>query len=233
MANSKFEFTGRTKVVDGVTFQKIRALRDIGSVKTGDLGGWLERETNLSPDGNCWVSGEAYVSGKAQVYGDAWVHGNARVFSAAEVFGTAIVSGNAKVYGAAKVFGDSRVYGFAQVANLAQVFGDARVNGYAQVAGRAQVHGDANVYDNALIRGNSDVDCCSAAFWAARVGRKNGTLTVTKAQGGGLLATRGCFAGTIEEFLAQSKAEHDEKTQLEYQLLMQVARMRILGEMPK
>ena len=46
---------------------RIRALRDFGYVKTGDIGGFVESERNLSQDGDCWVSGNAQVYGNARV----------------------------------------------------------------------------------------------------------------------------------------------------------------------
>lgn len=66
-------------------------------------------------------------------------------------------------------------------------------------------------------------------FWASNVGSKNGTLTVFNGKDG-LIVTRGCFTGTVDEFLARSAEVHDEKTRREYQLLIEVAKSRILGE---
>ena len=72
----KYEINSENRVV---------ALIDFGNVKTGDVGGFVESENNLSHDGLCWVYGNARISGNAQVYGDArvsgdaWVYGNARV----------------------------------------------------------------------------------------------------------------------------------------------------------
>jgi hypothetical protein len=66
----KFEFTGETKTHFGVELKQIRALRDFGVIKKGDLGGWLAEEESLSHDGNAWVYGDASVSGDARVYGD-------------------------------------------------------------------------------------------------------------------------------------------------------------------
>lgn len=59
----KFEFTGETRVWCGHTLRRIRALVDIPThcVKKGDLGGWIEKNKNLSHDGNAWVSGNAVV----------------------------------------------------------------------------------------------------------------------------------------------------------------------------
>ena len=50
---------------------RINALVEFGDVKAGELGGYVEKEENVSQDGNAWVSGDA------RVYGNAWVHDNA------------------------------------------------------------------------------------------------------------------------------------------------------------
>lgn len=99
----KYEFTGETKAFNGTTLHRIRALKDFGYVEAGDLGGWIEKEENLSHDGRCWVYGTARVYGDAQVSGDAWVYGTARV------------SGNAQVSGYARVFGNAWVAGDAEI----------------------------------------------------------------------------------------------------------------------
>ena len=47
----KYEFTGETRKVHGSTLNRIRALRDFADVKAGELGGWIEKEDNLSHEG--------------------------------------------------------------------------------------------------------------------------------------------------------------------------------------
>ena len=63
----KFEFTGETKLWFGKTLHRIRALIAIKkwNVKKGDDGGWIEKEENLTHDGDARVSGNARVSGDA------------------------------------------------------------------------------------------------------------------------------------------------------------------------
>ena len=104
----KYEFTGETKqisTINGtVTLHRIKASVAFGNIKSGDIGGWIEKEENLSHDGDAWVSGNARVSG------DAWVSGNARVSGNAQVSGNAWVCGNAQVSGDARVYGDAQVY---------------------------------------------------------------------------------------------------------------------------
>ena len=103
----KFEFTGETKTISlffrTATLHRIRAVAEFGLVKIGDLGGWIEKEENLSHEGKAWVCGNAEVCGNAKVWGDAEVCGNAKVCGNAEVCGNAKVCGNAEVFSASHV----------------------------------------------------------------------------------------------------------------------------------
>lgn len=82
----KYELTEETVTVYGKTLYRIRAVRDFGSVKTGEFGGYIEKEENLSHFGNAWVSGNAKVSGNARVSGNAKVCGNAEVSNTRHFF---------------------------------------------------------------------------------------------------------------------------------------------------
>ena len=76
----KFKLTSEFIVdISGVKLFRIKALIEFGNVKAGDLGGYIEKEENLSHMGDAWVFGNARVSGNAQVSGDAQVFGDARV----------------------------------------------------------------------------------------------------------------------------------------------------------
>ena len=82
MCNKRWEFTGETKIYFGITLKRIRAAVEFKLkcgivIAKGELGGWIEKESNLS--------GDAWVSGNARVYGNAWVSGDADVFGNAEV----------------------------------------------------------------------------------------------------------------------------------------------------
>lgn len=52
----KYEFTGETKVMAGVTLKRIRALISFGFVAKGEIGGFIEDEKNLSHGGNARVT---------------------------------------------------------------------------------------------------------------------------------------------------------------------------------
>lgn len=70
----------------------------IERLSDGKLGGYIEKEANLSQgDDSSWVSGNAWVYGDARVFGNAWVSDDARVSGNAWVFGNARVCGNAVI----------------------------------------------------------------------------------------------------------------------------------------
>lgn len=112
----KFELTAESKINwFGRTLYRIKACIDFTTIsgdeiKTGDLGGYVEKEQNLSHDGKAWVWGDAKVYDNAKVYGDAEVCGNAKVYDNAKVWDNAEVYGDAKVCGNAKVCGDASIF---------------------------------------------------------------------------------------------------------------------------
>lgn len=86
--DKKYGFTGETLDYNGHHLHRIVALKDLGDVNKGDIGGWVESEKNLSHEGNCWVDDDAKVwgnpnvaliCGKAEVSDDVEVVGNTKV----------------------------------------------------------------------------------------------------------------------------------------------------------
>lgn len=129
----KYELTTETVEVDGHVLHQIKALRDFANVKAGDLGGWIESESNLSHEGGAWVYDYAVVCGDASVFDNAWVRDDAWVYDQAKVGGDAVVCMDAEVYGNAKVSDK------ALVCDNAKVYGNACVCGNAEVRGNELV----------------------------------------------------------------------------------------------
>ena len=119
VTKKKYEFTGETKEgPNRIELHRIRRLSD------GRIGGWIEKEENLSHNGECWIENSAQVYGNARVYDNAQVYYDARVYDNAQVYGNAQVFDNAQVYGNARVYGDARVYGIATVSDNAEITGE-------------------------------------------------------------------------------------------------------------
>lgn len=65
--------------MQGAKLYRIRALKDFGTVKAGDLGGYVQSESNLSQSGDCWVRGNGIACGDAFISGNAIIGNNAIV----------------------------------------------------------------------------------------------------------------------------------------------------------
>ena len=175
----KFELTDNFVInAFGIKLFQIKCTKSFKYANEGDLGGYVEKEDNLSQSGDAWVYGDA------QVYGNAWVSGNAQVYGDARVSGNAWVSGDAQVYG------------------NAWVSGDARVSGNAQVYGNAWVSGDAQVYGNARVE-NNHMHCGFDCF-----GSCNRHTHAYKTKGNKVEITCGCFRGSLEEFEKKVEETH-------------------------
>ena len=197
----KFELT--TEFITnafGKKLFRIKALVEFGDVKAGELGGYVEKEENVSQDGNAWVSGDA------RVYGNAWVHGNAKVYDDAWVSDNAKVSGNAWVSGNARVSGDAWACGNAWVRGNARVYGDARVSG------NAWVYGDA---DYALVQGFGTEFRCTTFYRG-----KNKKIMVNC----------GCFHGDLEGFRKQVKETRNGKIAKEYLMIADLMEYHFTSE---
>ena len=127
----------------GKTLYRIQAVKDFSDVKAGDKGGWIEREKNLSQEGDCWVHNEAKVYNNAQVFGEAKVGNYARIWDSAIIHGNAIITQHANVHEYANVFGNTQVYGYADLYGNAYIFGTARIFGNVEIYGFTRIFGTA------------------------------------------------------------------------------------------
>ena len=215
----KFELTAEYVTnIFGKKLFRIKALVAFGDVKEGDLGGFVEKESNLANSGKAWVSGDAGVSGDAQISGNAQVSGNAWVYGSAKVYGDAYVSGNAWVFGDARVSGNARVYGSAKVFDDACVDDDAYVSGDAKIYGNARVSCDAQV--------SCDLDYATVGGF----GSEQRTTTFFRQKDGTVGVRCGCFYGTLEEFRGKVKKTHkDSKYAQEYLMIADLMELHFAG----
>ena len=191
----KYKLTDETIEYNCVTLYRIEALRNFGSIKTGDKGGFVQSYHNLSQEGDCWIHGEAKV------------FGNAKVYENAQVFGSAEVCGYASVKGDAFVFGRAKVYGSAFVKGNAFVFGRAKVYGWAKVFGKAQVFGDAKVYGNAFVKGDAIIKTGRDYIVFKNWWSSNRYFTWTRSNN---MWNVGCFYGTGKELIKKAYADSED-----------------------
>ena len=126
---------------DGVTIlHRIQATKDFSyvfdlDVVKGELGGWIENETNLG--GNSWVGDHAEVYGRAKVVDSAVIE-NAVVKDDARVTNDSAIGGNAQIMGSSCVE-NSIVTDNARIDDYA-IIEKSCVDGYSTVSGESHVH---------------------------------------------------------------------------------------------
>lgn len=155
----KYEFVmgDYIEIVDSLhrihRLHRIRALIDFDDVKTGDYGGYIESEENLSHEGNCWVYSDAVrISKNARVWGHAHVYGNAKLYNSAEVCDRASVCGDSRIYE------DAKVHEKAKVSGKVYIHGIAKVRGTSDISGEGvDIHGNVLIRDEVVISGTVDI----------------------------------------------------------------------------
>lgn len=165
-----------------VTLWQIIALRDFADVSAGTLGGWIEAESDLSQDGDCWIYDENSV-----VFADARVTGNARVTQTCTLSHGVLIEDNAwldnatvshqarisdnvtvqhsRVRGECHLFGDARILNECDIiaalgltrdsTQHLQIYDRATVS-RSRVVHQAQIYGDA-IVDQAFIEHRAEV----------------------------------------------------------------------------
>lgn len=139
---------------------RIRALKDFGNVKAGDLGGFVRAEDNLSQRGNCWafddtqIYDQAVLSDDAQMRGRSRAYGHSRVADKARLLGNAQVFEYGWVFKNGLVFDNAKVFGHGQVRDHGMAYGDAEIFDNVRVVDRGQVCGDARIGGRTVVDGD-------------------------------------------------------------------------------
>jgi cytoskeletal protein CcmA (bactofilin family) len=130
LPDKKYEFTDeiRTSFPTATVLHRIRALRDFSDVKKGDIGGFIEKEENLSHEGDCWIYGDCWVLGDTQVSGNGMVSGFVMVFSGVKILDNARVSGHIVLYRDVEVSGAAQLSGHMVLSGV-KISGSMHITG--------------------------------------------------------------------------------------------------------
>ena len=182
--DKKYMLTSYTKEYDGQTLYRIRALKDFGSVKAGELGGYVAGKHNLSQYGNSWIQTDskvfnlAYVGDNAIVrksimYGNAKAIENCRIIHTT-MYGDSVIKGfaisnNSYIYHKSVICGESRVSGHLAFEGIikdkvfikdpgARITGNGiEISDEVQISENVKIDGHAKIRGRSRIMGNSEI----------------------------------------------------------------------------
>lgn len=123
----KYVFTEETKKVGGRTLHRIKAASNFAGVKAGEIGGWIEKESNLDQEGHSWIFNNACVFDNARVlenacvFDNAYVYGNAIIAGEAEVYDDSVVADNVAIVGGTTIYGNSIIFGSTKIKGEADI----------------------------------------------------------------------------------------------------------------
>ena len=156
MKKIKYEILKKDSIMwKGKTLYLIKALKNFSDVKKGDLGGYIESESNLSQEGNCWIYDEGKVFDNAFVSGNATIRHNAQVYEYAHVYDNAIIGDFAEIRDHSKVYESAIVRDHDYLLGESSIYGHAWVYGCSVIRNNVKIYGVAHI--NAWIEGNVEI----------------------------------------------------------------------------
>lgn len=143
MKTKKYELTNEAINHAGRILYRIKALMDfetvLGTVKAGDLGGFVGGGDNLSHNGTAWIYNDA------KVYDNAIVAEDAVICDYAEVYDYAVI------YGCAEVHNHAVIHGHAAVLDCARIYDNADVRDWVNVGRNITICGDTILKGNIIL----------------------------------------------------------------------------------
>lgn len=163
----KYELTTHTVKKHNKKLFQIKALRDFSNVKKGDLGGYIEKEANLSHSGDCWVyqwacirdnaklSNDAKISGVVEMSGNAKVLNNATMLDWATITDNAVMLNSSTMSEYATAKDNALMKDYTVLTGCATLGGFAKMLGMAKMLGRAKATGRATISERAIAKGKA------------------------------------------------------------------------------
>ena len=227
----KYELTDDSITFMGRKLFRIRAIRSFNDVAVGDLGGFVEKEKNLSHDNDAWIYGDACIFGDARISDNACIFGDARISDNACIYGNACICDNAHIYDKAHISGNARICGNACIFGDARISDKAHISGNACICGNACIFGNTCSYDNISISDNAHISDDADYLYLKGLGSENRNTTFFKCKDGHIHVSCGCFSGNLAEFETKVKKTHgDSKYAKEYLACIEVVKIHFEEE---
>lgn len=232
---------------DGTILYRLVAIREFNNVRKGALGGYIEKESNLSHEGDSWVyqngivygnasvSDNAFISDSGILSGNAKLQDNAHIRGNAEVTDNAIVRGRAYVMQHAKVAGNAIIRGTSVIMDNATVMGHITCGDHTVISDNAILDGYSLIHGNTCIYGDIHLCLDGSSLYDANICERNniiiiqgigpsyGTITIYRDNDGFPYVTCGCFKGDINNFIQMlNDAYKEEQLPKEYNALIDI-----------
>ena len=139
---------------------RIIALKDFAGVEKGTLGGFIEKEDNLSQEGDCWIGKDC------ELHNDSRVEGNAKIYGHVSLYDNVLVKDNASIFSklGLTLMGDCKIYDHASldaegsISGNVEIFERCIIEGEVQFFDNVKIHGDIYLYGYLYMGGDANVE---------------------------------------------------------------------------
>lgn len=209
----KYRLTAETIEHDGTILHRIQATKNFSNVKAGDLGGWVESESNLSQEGDCWLYDDSKVYKKARFIENATMYDNLCASGDILVGGHTMVGGEGEMKmekkyqltGETKQYNGKFLYRIEALRNFSDVkAGD--LGGWVESEKNLShekdcwVYDDAMVYENAKIEDYAFIGGCASISGNARLSGFAKAIGSPSIYGNAKIYDRACVSGNAKVF---------------------------------
>ena len=108
---------------NGHILHRIKALKDFRNVRKGDIGGYVQKEKNLSQEGNCWIYDNAKAMDSSRIYDNSEMHDNSVMHENSIMFDNSEIHDSSIMHDNCRMYNDSRMYGDGELNNKAKLYG--------------------------------------------------------------------------------------------------------------
>lgn len=167
--SKKYELTNvaTRKLFNGKPLYRIKALKDFKTltgdiVRSGDFGGYVMSEDNLSQYGKSWIFSDSLAYDDSRILDNAVLYNCSQAYNNTKISDNAVLKEGSRAYGNSKIYGDalvkrSSIYGYSEVFGKAFI-SNSRIGECAEVYGNSAVRSSATIYGHTSIYGNAIVE---------------------------------------------------------------------------
>ena len=215
---------------------RIKALKDFGDVKKGDIGGYVQSKENLSQLGNCWIYNDAIVSENAKIEDNAKIYDNALISDNATIHNNSIIRNYAIVMGSAQIHDFAIIENNAKVAGKSIIFDNALICENSLISGNYIIRDNCTIFRNAVIRDShifgkasigEDAKIFNSNDYISISNVNNNSLTVFRAKDNKLNGVYANCSFTFREFIKYVKRIQCKKYRKELLLALKFAKYKL------
>ena len=200
MNNKKYEILmdeENTIEWGGRVLHRIKALKDFWYVKKGDIGGFVEKETNLSHEGNCWIYDNAKAMDNSKVYGNSRMYGYSKMFDYSEMYD------NSAMYDYSEMHDNSRIYDCSEMYNNSAMYDNSTMYDYSIMYNNSEMYNNSTLKNKTRLYGK----LVSSVDDFIEIQNPQGRLVTCVRKGDKILYNVGC-QNEIDEETFKDSIEH-------------------------